>query len=453
MQSEEVPKQYHMSASSIGKSNMIYNKLINNAKWIIACRILRSLIQLVIGMLSARYLGPSNYGLINYAASVVAIAIPFMQLGLNEVLVREYVEQPEKEGTTLGTALVMNLVSAAACIVGVTAFAAVANPGEPVTILVCALYSTSLLFQGIEMVQCWFQAKLLSKYSSLAMLCAYVMVSTYKIFLLATGKNVCWFALSHTVEYGVTGLLLLIAYKRNSTQRISFSADTARKMFSKSKYYIVSSVMVVAFNSTAGILLKLLVGTTENGYFSAAVTCAVVVQFVFEAIIDSARPVILESKKTDPKQFERNVSRLYCVIIHLALAQSIVFTVFADLIVRILYGAEYFASISVLQILIWQTAFSFMGSVRNIWILAEEKYSRLWVINLCGALTNMALNLCLIPRWGACGAAVASVLTQVVTNFVVGFIMKDIRPNNRLMLAGLNPKFAWKTLREFVEKR
>ena len=429
------------------------SKIFNNAKWIVACKVLQSVIQLLVGMLSARYLGPSNYGLINYAASIVAFATPIMRLGLHGVLVREYVEKPEKEGNILGTALVMNMVSALACIVGVTAFAAVANSGEPVTVLVCALYSASLLLQAVEMVQYWFQAKLLSKYSSMAMLLAYVVVSAYKIYLLVARKSVCWFALSHAVEYGVTGVLLLIAYKWNRGQKLSFSTATAREMFGRSKYYIASSLMVVAFNSTAGILMKLMIGTAENGYFSAAVTCTAVVQFVYSAIIDSARPVILESKKLEQKQFEKNVSRLYSVIVYLALAQSVVFTIFAELIIRVLYGADYFTSIPVLRILIWQIAFSYMGSVRNIWILAEEKYSRLWIINLCGAVTNIALNLCMIPLWGACGAAAASVLTQVVANFIVGFVMKDIRPNNKLLLAGINPKFAWRTLREILPKK
>lgn len=428
---------------------MINNKLLNNAKWIIVCKVLQSLIQLVVGMLSARYLGPANYGLINYAAAIVAVVTPIMRLGLPGVLVREYVEKPHHEGMVLGTALVMNMLSAVACIIGVTAFASVANAGEPSTILVCALYSTSLFFQAIEMAQYWFQAKLLSKYSSLAMLCSYVVVSAYKIYLLVTAKSVYWFALSHAVEYGVTGLLLLISYRKNGEQKLSFSVDLAREMFSKGKYYIVSSLMVVAFNSTASILMKLLIGTTENGYFSAAVTCTAVVQFVYSAIIDSARPAILESKKIDQKQFEKNVSRLYCVIVYLALAQSVAFTIFAKLIIRILYGSDYIASIPVLRILIWQMAFSYMGVVRNVWILAEEKYSRLWVINLCGALANIALNLFLIPLWGACGAAAASVLTQIVANFVIGFIMKDIRPNNRLMLAGLRPRFAWTMLWDF----
>lgn len=429
------------------------NPLINNAKWIIACKVVQSLIQLVVGMLSARYLGPSNYGLISYASSVVAFVIPVMQLGLQFTLVQEYVDNPEKEGQIAGTALVMNLLSAVACMIGVTSFAMIVNRGETDTIIVCALYSTSLFFQGVEMLQYWFQAKLLSKYSSLAMLCSYLVVSAYKIFLLVTQKNVYWFALSHAVEYGVTGLLLVVAYYRNSAQKLRFSGKIAREMIGKSAYYISAALMVVLYSNTANIMLKLISGETENGYYAAAVTASVVVQFVYLAIIDSARPVILESKKTDQKQYEKNMARLYCVILYLTLAQCIVFTVFAKLIIQILYGADYLAAVPVLQIFMWQHIFSFMGWIRNIWILAEEKHSLLPVINLCGVVVNVALNFCLIPRWSACGAAVASVLTQVVTNFVVGFIMKDIRPNNHLLLAGLNPKFAWNTLREFVEKR
>jgi len=421
--------------------------MLKNAKWIILCKIIQSVIQLFVGMLSARYLGPSNYGLINYAASIVAFAMPLMRLGLSGILVREYVENPDTEGQILGTSMTMNLVSAIACIIGVTTFTAVADSGETTTILVCVLYSMSLLCQAGEMIQYWFQAKLLSKYSSLAMLGSYIAVSVYKIYLLVAAKSVCWFALSHAVEYGVAALLMMVAYRKNNGQKLSFSLSVAGKMFARSKYYMLSSMMTVAFSSTTGIIMKLVIGAAENGYYSAAVTCAAVVQFVYSAILDSARPVILESKKQDQRQFEKNMSVLSGVILYLTLAQSVAFTVFADLIIRILYGADYAAGVPVLQILIWQTAFSYMGAIRNIWILAEEKYNRLWIINLCGAISNIILNLCLIPRWGACGAAVASVLTQIIANFGTGFAMKDIRPVNRLMLAGLNPRLMWKTLR------
>ena len=417
------------------------NKIFQNAKWIIGCKIIQSLIQFVVGMLSARYLGPANYGLIDYAASIVAFAVPVMQLGFQNTLVQEYVENPDKEGQIMGTHLGMNLASALACMVGVVSFAAAANPGEKVTILVCALYSASLLSQALEMLQYWFQAKLLSKYSSLASLCAYIILSAYKIWLLISGKSVYWFALSHAVEYGGGGILLLIAYKKYGTQRLCFSATLAKEMFSKSKHYIMAMLMVVVFNRIANIFLVQQFGEAENGFYAAAITCTAITGFVFMAIIDTARPVVLESKKKSQEDFENNISRLYSLTTWLSIAQSVGFTLFAGLMIRILYGEDYLPAIPVLRVLVWNTAFSYMGSVRNIWILGEGKHNVLWIINLGGAMVSVLLNAILVPHWGACGAAVASVLVQVFTNVIMGFILKPIRRNNYLLIRGLNPKY------------
>ena len=432
---------------------MNQGKIINNAKWIIVCKIAQSLIQFVVGLLSARYLGPSNYGLINYAASITAFFVPLMQLGMGSTLVREYGDRADQEGKVLGTALVLNLLSAAACIVGVTSFAAVANRNDPVAIWVCALYSTSLLFQALEMLRFWFQAKLLSKYSSLAMLGAHIIVSIYKIWLLASEKNVYWFALSHSVEYLVVGVLLLFAYYKNGTQRIAFSWKLARELFDKSKYYIMAMLMVVIYNRTGSIMLTLMRGETENGFFATATTCACIATFVFDAIIDTARPLVLESKKGSPDNYEKNISRVYALTTWLSIAQSVFFTVFAVPVVKILYGEAYMPAVNILRILAWQGAFSYMGAVRNIWILAEEKYNLLFTINLSGAIVNLVCNMALIPRLGACGAAVASVITQIFTNFIMGFLWKPIRENNRLLLQGLDPRLLLEMAKMLKQKR
>ena len=426
------------------------NRIVHNAKWIIGCKIMQSLVQFFVGILSVRYLGPSNYGLIDYAASIVAVFAPMMELGLCNTLVQEFVVSREKEGQIIGTHLTMNLLASVACIIGVTSFAAVANPGDAVTIQVCVLYSTSLFFRAIEMLQYWFQANLLSKYSSVAMLCSYLVVSAYKIYLLVSGKSVFWFALSHAVEYGVTGLLLLFAYHKVGTQKLSVSVSLMKEMFAKSKFYIIASLMGVAFNRVGNIFLKQFFGDTENGYYAAAFTCTCITVFVFHAIIDTARPVVLESKKESQEAFEKNVSSVYGIVTWLSLAQSIFFTIFAKLIIKILYGEAFLPAIPVLQILVWNTAFSYMGYVRNIWILGEEKHSCLWIINLGGAIASLVLNLLLIPAWGACGAAVASVLVQLFTNVMMGYILKPIRRNNALLLRGMNPKLAIELARTFL---
>ena len=182
-------------------------------------------------------------------------------------------------------------------------------------------------------------------------------------------------------------------------------------------------MMVTVFAQTDKIMIKMFVGDAENGYYSTAVTCAGITGFVFGAVVDSLRPVIFESKKVSQKDFEKNVTLLYSIIFYMGMIQSVFLTVFAKQVVDILYGPAYLAAIPLLQIITWYSAFSYMGTVRNIWMLAEEKQKYLWILNMSGALLNVVGN-----------------LTQFFTNFLLCFIVRPIRPTSKLIIKALNPK-------------
>ncbi len=415
------------------------NKVAKNATWIIACRIVQSVFALVINMLTARFLGPSNFGLITYAASLVAFVLPVMQLGFNNILVQEIVNNPDREGKTLGTSMLLSILSSFCCIIGVTSFALIANNDEPVTIIICLLYSVNLVFQAIEQMQYWFQAKYLSKYTSIVSLCAYLIVSAYKIFLLATEKSVYWFAISNAFDYALIGISINIISRRLDGQRLTFSWELGKQLFSRSKHYIMSGMMVTIFAQTDKIMIKLMIDEAATGYYGAAVATAGLTSFVFNAIIDSFRPSIFEGQNISNEVFEHRLTLLYSIVIYVSLAQSIIMTALAWLIIRVLYGSAYDPAVGALQIVVWYTTFSYIGSVRNIWILAHNKQRYLWIINMSGAIANIVINAVLIPVIGIYGAAVASLVTQFFTNVVIGYVIKDIQPNNTLMIKGLNP--------------
>ena len=71
----------------------------------------------------------------------------------------------------------------------------------------------------------------------------------------------------------------------------------------------------------------------------------------------------------------------------------------------------------------------------------EQKQRYLILLNLSGAFANIALNAMLIPRLGAIGASIASLVSQFFSNVIMGFVIKELRPNNVLMLRSLNPKY------------
>ena len=428
------------------------NRVLKNAVWIIGCKVVQAVFHLVVTMISARYLSPSGYGLINYAASVTAFLLPVMQMGLNAILVHELICRPDEEGKTVGSALLMAFVSGCACVGGVFAFTSLANAGERDTIIVCTLYSCLLITQSIELLQYYFQAKLISKYASITMLFAYVLVSVYKISLLVAGLSVYYFAIAQALDYLIIGVVLILIYRKKGSQKLSVSFGSMRRLFGKGKYYVLSALMTTFIAQSDKIIMKITCGDSEVGFYTGAFQCAVMTNFVFGAIIDSARTSILESRMKGDDGYEIGIKRLYSLTFYLSLLQNITITLFAPLIIRIICGDAYADSVNMLRIVVWYTSFSYLGSVRDVWILAEGKHRYLWVINLSGAVFNFALNMIVIPRFGGIGAAVVCVFTQFFTNFLVGFIVKPIRRNNMLFLSSLNPRYLTDMVKSFLSR-
>ena len=427
------------------------NKVVTNATWIIICRLVQAFLNLFISMFVARFLGPANFGIINYAESIVTFVLPVMQLGFNNTLVHELISKTDKEGEIIGTSLISCIISALVCMAGVAAFVGVVNFGEKETIFVSILYSIMILAQAFEMVMYWFESKLMSKYTASITLMAYLVVSAYKIFLLVTGKSIYWFAVANAIDHFIIGFSLIILYKKLKGERLSFSFECFKRMFASGKYYILSGMMVAVFSQTDRIMLKLMIGNDVTGFYSAAVRCAGITSFVFTAIINSAVPVIYASRERSKSEFEGNIKNLYSVVLYLAIAQSVFITLFAKPIIYIIYGTNYMEAVPALSIVTWYIVFSYMGVVRNRWMLAEGLQHLIWKIDLSGAVANVILNFILIPRYGIIGASVASLATQCFTNFILGWIIKEIRRNNQLIIGSLNPKIPVMILKKFLK--
>lgn len=434
-------------------ANKTTNRFLANAFWIIAGRIAQALLNFFVNMYSARYLGPSNYGLIGYATSTIAFFLPLAMLGYDGILVLELVEHPEKEGEILGSTLGMSSICSILCSLLSVLVVSIINPGETDTLIITGVYSVSMLFQSLGLTNYWFQKKLLSKYTSLVSLLAYIAISAYKIFLLITGQSVVLFALAHSIDLAVIAFSLLIIYKKLGTQKLSFSIQTAIRIFKRSKHFILPAIMVTIFTQTDRLMLKLMLDNSATGIYNAAVTCAGVATFIINAIIDSARPLIFESVGKSTEDFQHNMTLLYSITIYFCFLQSLGTLIIAPILIKVIYGDAYLGATSVLRVITWYIPFSTLGNVRNIWLVACKKQQYLLPINSIGGLVNIILNFFLIRLFGATGAALATIITQFTTNVVVGWIIAPMRENNRLMLAGCNPKYLYLMLKQTLNKR
>ena len=309
----------------------------------------------------------------------------------------------------------------------------IADNGEKTTNIVVFLCGIGVIFQVMDTLDYWFQSRLESKYSAFATVISYTVVSIYKVWLLVTGKSVEWFAVSTSIDYLVVAIILLIVYKKRNGPRFSCSMRKAKELFKSSYHFILAGLMVSIYGSTDKFMLKQLLNEAEVGYYSTAVSLCNTWVFLLTAIIDSLYPVILQSFN-NKELFERKNKQLYSIVFYISVSVSILFSVLATPVVRILYGKAYIAAAAPLRIITWYTAFSYLGVARNAWIVSYNKQNYLKYLYIGAAITNVVLNVIMIPLWGASGAAFASLLTQISTILVFPALIKDLRPNVKLMV-------------------
>ena len=412
-------------------------KETKNAIWLIGGRVAQMVLSLFVGILSARYLGPGNYGLINYATALVNFFMSLCTLGINSVIIKDFFDNPDEQGTAIGTSIGMRFVSTLFSAMLVISVSFILDYGEWQTIVVVALCSISLVFHVLDTIQYWFQYNYKSSVTAIATFIAYLATSVYKIVLLVLNKSVEWFAFATAVDYIVLGLMFLIFYKKHNGPKLSFSLKKGKSLLKQSHHYILSGMMVSLYAQTDKLMLKQMLDEETVGYYSTAVALCTMWTFVLNAIIDAMYPTIIQSFKESKETFDKKNRQLYAIVFYVSVFVSLMFVLFGRVAIGILYGKEYLPAALPLSVVTWYTAFSYFGVARNAWIVSNEKQKYLKYIYVAAAVINVGLNAVFIPIWGATGAAFASLLTQIFTSIILPYCIKDIRPNAKLMLEAI----------------
>ncbi|PFA05079.1 MULTISPECIES: flippase [Bacillus cereus group] len=421
------------------------NKFTSNTIWLILERVFQLILGLVVGIWTARYLGPSNYGMLNYGASFVAFFSVICSLGLENVIIKYFVDYPKKNNTILFSAITIRLGTSIISVLVIYLIASITYYDEKMIIAVITLQSLALIFNSLDTIDYWFQSRLMSMYVVIAKSIARLIVSIWKVYLLISGASLQFFALSSAIEAMILGVILLIVYFKKNSVQLSFSRRYSKELLLNSYHFILSGLLVTVFTQMDRIMLGNLIGQESVGVYSVASTIATLWYFVPLAVINSARPIILKKKQVSIPEYQEKLKQLYAFIFWLGLLVSLFITLFSNLIIKTLYGQQYVGAAIPLAILIWASVFSLLGTARNIWIVSEgvNKYTKYYF--LIGMLVNFVLNYIFINHFGVAGSAVATLIAQITTTIIAPMFFAKTRESTYLMsqaliLRGVIPK-------------
>ncbi len=408
--------------------NPLRKRFAANTGWLIAQSIFQYVLSAVIGIIAARFLGPANYGILGYGVSLMAMFQAFCTLGFNDIQITNMVETPDDEGGIIGTALLLRLVSSTLSVFAIALAAWLTRPGERLLLIVTVLQSLQLIVQAFDAMRLWFQKQLLSKFTAIGSIVGNIVCSAWRIILLIKGASVEWFALTSVIQMLANYLVVVPLFYAKVKLRLWFSFDIAKRMLSRSWHFILSGLTNAASAHFSRLYLGGSLGDTTLGLYNAAYMIATMWLFVPLAILDSALPVLLQTKKNNPEAFRPRYQITLMAVLGIGIAAAVVLFILAPWIVNLLYGPGYADAAGVLRIIAWIGILSNVGSARNIWIQAEGQQSAVKYITFITAGASILLSVLLIPIYGLNGAAFACVGGFIVSSFGAALMLKSTRP-------------------------
>lgn len=407
---------------------MSKHRFLKNTGWLIFDKVLHMAMSLVVTGVVARYLGEYDYGIINYGLSFVTIFTIVTKLGIDSIIVNELVKNRDKEGEIIGTTIGLRLLSALLSMLVIYVFVRILNPGKTVVVIVTMIESISLLSMSFDTIDYYYQSKLMSKYSALARTISYPFVCFYRLAIVIFKADLQWFGLATVFDAILIAVFLVFFYYKHKGQKLRFSWSMGKYLLSHGKHFVLANLLVTVYTQMDRLMLGGIAGQDQVGIYSAAMTIANLWIFVPNALIDSARPLIMEMKaKGEVIAYQKRWRQVYAAVIWISIMAGVFFMIFPKLVIMIIYGKDYLSAISVLMILIWSRLFSLLGVLRSTWMLCEghEKYIKYFIG--AGAAMNVVLNYMWIPIMGANGAAAATLATEIVSSVILSMCCKKTR--------------------------
>ncbi|MFO5474450.1 MAG: flippase [Dolichospermum sp.] len=402
------------------KSSDKLRGIIANTGWLFADRILRMGVGLFVGVWVARYLGVQQFGVFNYATAFVALFSTLSTLGLDAIVVRSIVREPEKRAEILGTAFWLKLFGGVAALVLAVSSIIVVRHDDQLTISLVAILSSVGIFQAFDTIDLWFQSQVQSKYTVITKNTAFVITALVKVALISFHAPLIAFAWAGLGEVSLGAIGLIISYRVRgySPWLWPWSSPLAKTLLNESWPLMLSGLAIMVYMRIDQIMLGQMVGDKAVGLYSAATRISEVWYFIPMAIASSVSPAIYAAKEVSEALYYQRIKQLIRMLVLISLVISVPMSLMSGKLITILFGNGYAEAGKILAIHIWASLFVFMGVATSPWFIAEGLTEFSFHRTLIGAVVNVVLNFLLIPSYGGIGAAIATVIAYAIAAFL-----------------------------------
>jgi len=404
-------------------------RVATNTGWLFADRLVRIGIGLGVSGWLARYLGPEQFGLFNYAIAFAALFSALATLSLDAIVVREIVRNPASQDEILGTTVALRLISGSVAFLVTVGSIFLLRPQESPARWLVVIMAITMLFQSADTIDLWFQSQVQSRYSVWVKNAAFVAMTLVRVGLILLQAPLTAFAWAYLAEMALGAVGLVSAYHARGRSlrawRVTF--NRSRQLLQESWPLMLSGLAIIIYMKVDQVMLGTLVGDKATGIYAAAVRISEIWYFIPTAIAVSIAPALIAAREIGERAYYQRLQELFRLMIGVALVITAPISLLSGWLVRLIFGDVYAASGAMLSVHIWATPFVFLGVTQGIWDVTEGLTRLALRRTVLGAVVNVLLNLILIPSLAGLGAAIATVAAYALSAYFANLLHPQTR--------------------------
>ncbi len=407
-----------------------------NTSWLSVSQVITSICAFLWTILIARYLGVSDYGIVSFAISFTGLVVIFMDLGMSTYITRELAKHKEMVSKYVNNIFFFKIFLSI-ILFFISGLILVLLGSPTLTIIVTLIFTIEMIAISMtNFLNGIFQAFEQVKYQAIGTILNSGLLLVGILLTMFFNWGVIAIAISYVIAYFVFFSYMFLKFvQKFPSPKIEIDLSFIKSTIVNSLPFGLTNFFYSIYFSIDIVMLSYLTGNYSTGLYKSAYNIITVFTTFFPVYQNVIFPVMSkffkESRDLIKVSYELSVK--YLLLFILPLSVGIFF--YAGPLVDLIYSNQYSLATTPVQILIWTISFLFINGAASTLLNAVDRETIVTRIYIVAAIFNVFLNLILIPLYSYDGAAIATVISEVlITVLTLYYIFKtDFKPDMGLL--------------------
>ena len=409
--------------------------MFKNMSWIFVSQVIACICGFIWTILIARYMSVSEYGILGFAISLTGIISFTMDWGISTHIVRHISTDYSSAPKYVGNAIPLKGIFSIGSIV-LTLVILILMKSDELTICVTLLFLIQRIVLSLnEFIIGCFQAFEEGKYQGIRNTILNLLQLIFLFIAVFSDLGIYGITLAYVLANVLACIYsYYILVKRITKPKYELDTNFCKKITKISIPFAVTGLLFSIYYSIDMVMLSHLVGNNATGVYNAAYKLISVLTLFYSVYGSVIFPIMSKLYKNNEEllivSFEKSIKYLSLIMIPIAVGTA----VYSLDIIQLIYGHKYDAAAGPLSILIWTVCLLFINGPCNSLLNASHKEVSVTKIYLIAAIFNFILNLIMIPYLTYIGAAITTVLSDLLILIIQFYVLykSGKKPNKKL---------------------